>query len=200
VLVSVTWSVLPPAVGPGAVIIDPALAVVTWTPLSATVTVGGVAAPLDACLTLIRRPAFAVSVSLEPAMVVRLLRAPALTITLGARMYGTGNQWALSKGNPLPISLTVSSDHGNTVTGLTITGFIATAIGGEPIAVPDTAFTLVEDPVSPATLRRYKVSVLPAVVDALVGLGQPQLAVAIRRPDGFLVWVTIPVITDRVLR
>lgn len=111
----------------------------------------------------------------------------------------TGNELALSLGNDFPIRSTVQSEHGETVTGLTLQGYFALTEGGDAITSPVTTVSLTEDTSTPATARVYYGTLDQVVVDQLVDLGKPALWLAIEGPGDTLVWKRIPVIRHRRL-
>lgn len=85
----------------------------------------------------------------------------------------------MSRGKATPITVYLSSEHGETVTGLTATGYVAPKKGGAKIEVPDTDFTLTEDTGSPTARRRYKGVVTATVGDALIDTDVSTVWVAI---------------------
>lgn len=105
--------------------------------------------------------------------------------------------YALSLGNDLPIRATITSEHGEDVTGLSPEYFFATAKGGDPIVGSDG--TLAEDTGSSDTARVYTATVNADDVDALIELGLAALWLAIEIDDDLLVWRRIPVIRHRVI-
>lgn len=110
-----------------------------------------------------------------------------------------GNEWALSTGNDLPVDLVINSERGEVVTGLTITGYLATEKGGAEITTPATAFSLIEDTTTSATARAYRAVVEATVVDALIALGRSSFWVAYVKTGDFLVWMQVPATKYRVL-
>lgn len=107
--------------------------------------------------------------------------------------------YALSLGNDLPIRITVTSEHGETVTGLSPTFYFAAVKGGTAIADPDASGDLDEDTGSSATARVYEGTVDAAIVDGLVALGHAALWLAIEITGDLLVWRRVRVVKHRVI-
>lgn len=113
---------------------------------------------------------------------------------------GTGNVWALSRGNDLPVDVSVSSRRGEDVSGLTFGGYIAEREGGAEITTPATAFVLTEGADSTATLGAYRAVVDAPIVNALIDMGAPGFWVAWTIPGDLLIWRYAPVVEHRTLR
>lgn len=117
----------------------------------------------------------------------------------------TGNEWALHKGNDFPIRLTLTSDHGDVVTGLPVSVYFADGPypGGTPITTPATAVDLDEDTSTPTDARDYEGSLDAEIVDQLVEAaltaGRAHCWLAVKIPGDLLAWRQIPVAKHRVI-
>jgi hypothetical protein len=105
----------------------------------------------------------------------------------------------MSRGKATPITVYLSSEHGEVVTGLTATGYVATEKGGAKITSPDTDFTLTEDTSTSATRRRYKGVVTSTVGDALIDTGASSFWVAIVVAGVVMDWLQVRVIEHAVV-
>lgn len=100
----------------------------------------------------------------------------------------------MSRGKNTPISVYFSSKHGETVTGLTATGYLAATKGGGQIEVPDTAFTFTEDTTTSATRRRYKGVVTATVGGTLIDQGLSSVWAAIIVAGVVMDWLNILIV------
>jgi hypothetical protein len=105
--------------------------------------------------------------------------------------------YALSEGNDLPVTTTLRTSHGTTLTGRGLTAFLARTEGDDPITTPVTTITLVEDTNLPATARVYRGTIDAAIVDAVIALGQSSYWLAIEDPGDLLIWERVPVVRHR---
>lgn len=100
----------------------------------------------------------------------------------------------MSRGKATPITVYLSSEHGETVTGLTATGYVALTKGGTKVTTPATDITLTEDTTTPAARRRYKGVVTATVGDALIEAGASSVWVAIVVAGVVMDWVQVRII------
>lgn len=101
--------------------------------------------------------------------------------------------WALSLGKPLPVTVELSSDHGEDVTGLTVTAYLAERRGGTKITTPTTEFALTEDESTSPLLRRYSGSLPSGAATTLIETGAPSFWVAVVAQGMVFDWAEVPV-------
>jgi hypothetical protein len=112
-------------------------------------------------------------------------------------MSCTTETYALSLGNDLPVSVTLTTKHGATLTGRTVTAYLALTEGGLAVTDPVTTVTLTEVTTTPATARVYRGTIDAAVVDAVIALAPSAAWLAISVAGDLLVWERVPVVRHR---